>query len=47
MCGRLLSLRYASYGYRDRVAGRDKGKLGPLVLIGIPWWCDVGDCQRV
>ena len=46
MCGRLLSLWHASYGYTDRVANRDNGKLGRLVLIGIPRWCDVGDCQR-
>ena len=47
MCGRLLSLWDASYGYKDRVASRDKGTLGRSVLIGIPRWCDVGDCQRV
>ena len=47
MCGRLLSLWHASYGYRGRVAGRDKGKLGRLMLIGMPQWCDVGDCPRV
>ena len=47
MCGRLLSLWYASYGYRGRVAGRDKWKLGRLILIGIPRWCDMGDCPRV
>ena len=47
MCGRLLSLGHASYGYRVRVAGKDKGKLGRLILIGIPRWCNVGDCPRV
>ena len=47
MCGRLLSLRPASYGYRGRVAGRDTGKLGRLMLIGIPRWRDVGGCPRV
>ena len=41
MCTRLLNLWHASYGYRGRVAGRDKGKLGRLMLIGIPRWCDV------
>ena len=50
MCGRLLSLLqglwYASYGYRGRVAGRDKETLWRLLLIGIPRWCDVGDCPR-
>ena len=46
MCERLLSLWHASYGYRCRVAGRDKGTLGRLILIGIPRWCDVGDCPR-
>ena len=47
MCGRLLRLWHASYGYRDRVAGRDKGKMARLMLIGIPRWCDVGDCPRL
>ena len=47
MCERLLSLWHTSYGYRGRVAGRNKGKLRRLVLIGIPWWCDVEDFQRV
>ena len=47
MCGRRLSLWHASYGYRGTVAGRDKGKLRRLMLIGIPRWCDVGDCPRV
>ena len=47
MCGRLLSLWHASYGYKGRVAGRDKGKLWRLMLIDIPRWCDVGDCPRV
>ena len=47
MCVRLLSLWHASYGYRGRVAGRDKIKLGWLVLIGMPRWCDTGDCPRV
>ena len=47
MCGRLLSLWHASCVYRGRVAGRDKGKLGRLMLIGMPRWCDVGDCPRV
>ena len=46
MFGRLLSLCHASYGYRGRVAGSDKQKLGLLMLIGIPRWCDVGDCPR-
>ena len=47
MCGRLLSLWHASYGYRGRVAGRDKGKLGRLMLVGMPRCCDVGDFPRV
>ena len=51
MCGRLLSLLlglwYASYEYRGRVAGRDKETLGRLILVGIPRWCDVGNCPRV
>ena len=42
MCGRMLRLWHASYGYGGRVAGRDEG-MGRLVLIGIPQWCDVGD----
>ena len=50
MCGKLLSLLlglwHASYGYRGRVAGRDKGKTARLMLIGIPRWCDVWDCPR-
>ena len=46
MCGRLLNLWHASYGY-GRVAGRDKGKLGRLTLTGMPRWCGVGDCPRV
>ena len=40
-------LWHASYGYRGRVAGRGKTKLGRLTLIGIPRWWDVGDCRRV
>ena len=44
---RLLSLWHASYGYKGKVAGRVKGKLGGSMLIGIPRWCDVGDCPRV
>ena len=47
MCVRLLSLGHASYGYRGRVAGKDTGKLKGLILIGIPRWCNVGDCPRV
>ena len=47
MCERLLRLWHSSYGYGDRVAGRDKGKLGRLVLIDIPRWCDVGVVKRV
>ena len=47
MCVRLLSLWHASYEHRGRVAGRDKGKLGRLILMGMPRWCDVGDCPRV
>ena len=47
MCGRLLSLWHASYGYRGRVTGRDKGKMGRLMLIDIFRWCDVGDCPQV
>ena len=47
MCGMLLSLWHASYGYRGRVTSRDKGKLGRLMLIAIPRWCDMGDCPRV
>ena len=35
MCGRLLSLWHASYGYRGKAAGRDKGKLGRLMSIGM------------
>ena len=46
MCGRRLGLWHASYGYRGKVAGRDKGKLSRLMLIDIPWWCNVGDCLR-
>ena len=46
MCGRLLSLWHASYGYRGRVAGKGKGKLGRLMLIGMPRWYDVGGCPR-
>ena len=41
-CERLLSLWHASYGYGGRVAGRNKGKLGLLVSIGILRWCGVG-----
>ena len=47
MCGRLLSLWHALCVYRSRAAGRDKDKLGRLMLIGMPRWCDVGDCPRV
>ena len=47
MCGRLLSLWYPSHGYRSRFADRDKGKLGRLMLMDIPRWCDVEDCPRV
>ena len=47
MCERILSLWHASYGYRGRVAGRDKGKLERLMLLGRPRWCDVGDYPRV
>ena len=46
MCGRLLGLWHASYGYGGRIAGRDEGKLGRFMLIGIPRWCDVY-CPRV
>ena len=28
LCGIMLSLWHASYGYRGRVAGRDKGNWG-------------------
>ena len=47
MCGRLLSLSHASYVYRGGVAGRDRGKLGRLMLIGMPRCCDVGNWSRV
>ena len=47
MCGRLLRLWHASPGYGDRAGGRDKWKLGWLVLIGIPRWCDVWVTKRV
>ena len=47
MCGKLLSLWHNLYGYRGRVAGRDKGILGRLMLIGMARWCDVGNCPRV
>ena len=42
MCGRLLSLWHALYGYGGRAAGRDKGKLGRLMLISMPRWLNVG-----
>ena len=32
--------------HRGRVAGRDKGTLGRLMLVGTPRWCDVGNCSR-
>ena len=51
MCGRLLSLLlglwHASYGYRGRVAGRDRVTLERLMLVSIPRWYDVGNCPRV
>ena len=47
MCRRLLSLWHASHGYRGRVAGRNKGKLGRLMLIGMPRWYGVEDFPRV
>ena len=45
MCGRLLRLWHASYGYGGRVAARGEGN-GAVDLVGIPRWCDVGDCPR-
>ena len=33
MCRRLLSLWHAPYGYKGRIAGRDKGQIGRLMLI--------------
>ena len=47
MRGRLLRLWHALYGNGDRVAGRDKGKRGRLVLISIPRRRDVGVAKRV
>ena len=43
LCGRLVSLWHASYGYRDRVAGRDKGKFGRLVYPGGAMWGAVNE----
>ena len=42
MCGRLLNLWHASYGDGSRVTGRDKIKLGRLVLM-----VRRGGCQLV